>query len=86
MRKNPGMRRLNGTATTTSAKATGSQWNHETLYKSRKGRYYVEHSSQWQGSRPHGEWVSPEAATRWLILNNHELPDELQKYEDEVSE
>ncbi len=68
------------------SKATGSQWNHETLYKSRKGRYYVEHSSQWQGSRPHVEWVSPEAAARWLILNNHELPDELQKYEDEVSE
>ncbi len=68
------------------SKATGSQWNHETLYKSRKGRYYVEHSSQWQGSRPHVEWVSPEEAARWFLHNNHELPDELQKYEDEVSE
>jgi hypothetical protein len=68
------------------SKATGSQWNHQQLYKSRKGRYYVEHWSQYQGSRAHVEWVSPEEATRWLVANDHALPEDLQKYEAEVVE
>jgi len=68
------------------SKATGTQWDHETLYKSRKGRYYVEHTSQWQGSTPRAEWLSPEAATRWLLQNDHELPEDLEQYADEVSE
>lgn len=68
------------------SKATGSQWNHQTLYKSRKGRYYVEHTSQWQGSRAHVEWVSREEAARWLLHNEHELPDDLKDLEDEVVE
>lgn len=66
--------------------ATGSQWEHETLYRSRKGRYYVEHTSQWQGSTPRAEWVSEQEAARWLLLNEHELPADLAKYESEVSE
>lgn len=66
--------------------ATGSQWEHETLYRSRKGRYYVEHTSQWQGSTPRAEWVSEQEAARWLLLNEHELPADLEKYESEVSE
>lgn len=68
------------------SKATGSQWNHQTLYKSRKGRYYVEHTSQWQGSRPHVEWVSNEEAARWLLNNEHKLPADLAHLEDEISE
>jgi hypothetical protein len=65
---------------------TGSQWNHETLYRSRKGRYYVEHESQVQGSTPHAEWVSPEEACRWLLMNAHELPEDLKEHEAEVTE
>ncbi len=68
------------------SKATGSQWNHQTLYKSRKGRYYVEHSSQWQGSRTRVEWVSNEEAARWLLHNEHELPDDLTALESEIVE
>ena len=66
--------------------ATGSQWEHETLYRSRKGHYYVEHTSQWQGRRAHVEWVSPEEATRWLLAQGKEIPEELRKYLAEVSE
>ncbi len=66
--------------------ATGSQWNHQTLYCSRKGRYWVEHESQWQGSTPHAEWVSNHEAARWLLANGHELPDDLRALEVEVSE
>jgi len=68
------------------SRATGSQWNHQKLYRSRKGRYYVEHTSQWQGSQPRIKWVSPQEATRWLLLNERELPDDLEQYEDAVTE
>lgn len=68
------------------SRATGSQWNHQTLYRSKKGRYYVESTSQWQGSRPHVEWVSHLAAARWLVLMEHELPEDLQQFADEVTE
>ena len=66
--------------------ATGSQWEHETLYRSAKGRYYIEHTSQWQGSTPRAQWVSEQEAARWLLLNERELPADLAKYESEVSE
>lgn len=68
------------------SKATGSQWNHQTLYRSRKGRYYTLHSSQWQGSRDHVEWVSDEEAARWLLTNGHALPEDLAHLEDEITE
>ncbi len=68
------------------SRATGSQWAHQTLYRSRKGRYYVEHTSQWQGSHPHVEWVSPQEAARWLLLMEHDLPEDLEEYEDDVCE
>lgn len=68
------------------SRATGSQWNHQELYRSRKGRYYIVHSSQYQGSRDHAEWVSPQEATRWLLHNEHDLPDDLKEHEADVSE
>jgi len=63
--------------------ATGNQWNHETLYRSRKGRYYVEHSSEYED---HAEWMSPEEAIRWLLLNKHDLPEELKQYKEAVTQ
>ncbi len=71
------------------SKATGSQWNHQTLYRSRKGRYYIVCSSNWEGSRDHAEWVSPEEAVRWLLLNGlngPELPDDIAHLEESVTE
>lgn len=68
------------------SRATGSQWLHQVLYRSRKGRYYTLHTSQWQGSRDHIEWVSNEDAARWLLANNRELPDDLRQLEAEISE
>lgn len=65
---------------------TGSQWEHQRLYRSRKGRYWLECWSQWQGSTPHAEWLSPQEAARWLLANDEELPDDLAQYEEEVSE
>lgn len=66
--------------------ATGSQWDHETLYLSRKGRYYIESESQWQGSTPSAQWVSEHAAAQWLLSNNYELPVGLSALEEEICE
>ena len=65
---------------------TGSQWDHQTLYRSRRGRYYVVSESAWQGSRPHAEWLSPEAAARWLLLNGNKVPTDLAEAAESVSE
>lgn len=65
---------------------TGSQWHHETLYRSRKGRYYIERTSNYQGSRDTAEWVSPQEAVRWLLLNEHEIPSDLTAHIAEILE
>jgi hypothetical protein len=57
--------------------ATGAQWEHEALYRSPRGRYYIEAWSQWQGSTPSAYWVSPQAAAAWLALNGHDIPADL---------
>lgn len=66
--------------------ATGSQWEHETLYLSAKGRYWIEHTSQWQGSTDTAELVTDYDAASWLLRNEHELPPNLAHLESEVSE
>lgn len=65
---------------------TGSQWDHETLYRSRKGRYYIVHESQRQGSTPRAEWISNHGAASWLLFNDEEVPEELQAFADDVTE
>jgi len=72
--------------------ATGSQWEHQTLYRSRRGRYYLESTSQWQGSTPSAEWISNEEAVRWLLGCAHleatdkKFPKDLQDLVDSVTD
>lgn len=66
------------------SRATGSQWVHEKLRKSRKGRYYIEHTSEELRSEAWCEWVSPEHARKWLNLMGHELPEDLKVYEEDT--
>jgi hypothetical protein len=68
------------------SKATGSQWIDQRLYRSRKGRYYTVTSPRIDGQRDYAEWLSPQEATRWLLQMEHELPEDLEQYSDEVSE
>lgn len=68
------------------SKATGTQWDHQRLYKSRKGRYYLERYSQWQGSKPSAEWISKREAATWLLANECEIPDDLKEVVNEVAE
>ena len=65
---------------------TGSQWNHETLYLSRKERYYIVHESAWQGSLPHASFIDDEDAAHWLLANGHELPEALMEFEEKITE
>ena len=51
--------------------ATGSQWEHETLYRTAGGRWVLYHWSQWQGSRDTYEEASNNEAARWLARNGH---------------
>ena len=66
--------------------ATGSQWVHETLYRSRKGSYWIETESQWQGAMPSGRQISQAEAVTWLVLNNYECPSNLVSTLNEVEE
>jgi hypothetical protein len=67
-------------------RSSRSQWHDQTLYRSRKGRYYVEFCTRVEGEMDRVDWVSNREATRWLILNECELPDDLKELEDEVTE
>lgn len=65
---------------------TGNQWVHETLYLSKKGNYYIESYSDWQGSISSAEFVTEAKAAKWLLFNNYELPEHLKKYQEEIEE
>ncbi|OPX79243.1 MAG: hypothetical protein A4E45_00772 [Methanosaeta sp. PtaB.Bin039] len=58
------------------------QWDHVDLYRSRKGRFYIVHISQWQGV----EEISPREAAIWLLKNGHDLPEDLAHHEEAVIE
>ena len=70
------------------SRATGSQWYHEDLYLSAKGRYYVVRSSNYQGSQDEMEILSPREAAAWLVLNDYgdDLPEDLAGLASEVVE
>ncbi|WP_038040171.1 hypothetical protein [Thermorudis peleae] len=56
------------------SKATGSQWDHEELYRTKSGRWIRHWWSQWQGSTDRWEEVTEAEAVRWLLQNDYE-PD-----------
>ena len=64
--------------------ATGSQWNHQDLYRTAGGRWVLHHWSQWQGSRDWYEFISDERAREWLILNGHD--EAVQRFFGEIQE
>lgn len=68
--------------------ATGSQWDHETLYRSRRGRYWIESWSAWQGTTSRACYVTTEEAAAWVAVNvkDKEVPDDLRKAVDAISE
>ena len=55
--------------------ATGSQWNHEELYRTKSKKWVLHSWSQWQGSTDSWEQVGDDDAARWLVRNGHQHPD-----------
>ena len=52
--------------------ATGSQWDHELLYRTVGGVYVLHHWSQWEGSCESYEEISADDAAVWLVANDHD--------------
>jgi hypothetical protein len=52
--------------------ATGTQWDHETLYRTASGHWILHAWSQWQGSRETYEEIDNEQAAAWLVRNEYE--------------
>ena len=66
--------------------ATGTQWEHETLYLSSRGRYYIERGSQWAGSIGSAEYISETDAVRWLMQNEQTIPALFQGLASSITE
>jgi hypothetical protein len=61
--------------------ATGSQWEHQTLYRTAK-KSWVLHSSREDHARDTWVIVDATTAAQWLVTNNHdteEIPTELHQ-------
>ena len=57
--------------------ATGSQWEHQRLYLTAKGRWVLCSWSDWQGSVERHREVKRSEAALWLVRNNEEPPESL---------
>lgn len=69
--------------------ATGSQWEHEHLYKSTKGRYYIVSSSQYQGVQNTARYITASEAAAWLLQNRWDIlkfPDDLAELAEKATE
>ncbi len=55
--------------------STGSQWDHETLYRTAGGRWVLESSSDYQSVTTTREIIGDERAARWLSVNNYDLSE-----------
>ena len=53
------------------SKATGSQFDHEALYRTVGGVYVLHHWSQWQGRLPRYEEITAAEAAVWLSRNDY---------------
>lgn len=62
------------------SRATGSQWHHQTLWRTASLRWVLESYGQWQGSRDTYEEVTDTEAAQWFMRNQYEdadIPDDL---------
>lgn len=65
------------------SKNTGSQWNHEALYRTASGRWVLHTWSQYQGIADTYEEIEPGDAASWLATAGKEPPDEIaQEFAD----
>ena len=55
--------------------ATGSQWDHEALYKTKGGQWVKNWWSQYQGTCERWNYITEEDAKTWMIQNEYECDD-----------
>ena len=67
-------------------RSSGSQWRDDTLYKSSKGRYYLETCSRVQGEGDGAEVRTAPEAAAWLLENEYEIPDDLKAHVEDIAE
>lgn len=65
---------------------TRDQGRGQTLYRTRRRRYWLEHHSVWPGEQGWAEWLSPERAAAWLDRNEYEIPADLLDAAEHVIE
>jgi len=58
----------------------------QVLHMTRKRRYWLEWVYSEEHSRDRAEWLSKEAACRWLLLNDKAIPYDLRELKDEAEE
>ncbi|MEV6165746.1 hypothetical protein AB0L71_28300 [Streptomyces sp. NPDC052052] len=51
---------------------TDSQWDHQTLYRAKSGRWVLNNWSQRQGVAERYEFIDDDAAKTWLLHNQHD--------------
>jgi hypothetical protein len=56
---------------------TGELRLREKLYRSRRGRFFLEHISTDGDGKPWAEWIDTRRAIVWLILNGWDIPTDL---------
>ena len=64
--------------------ATGSQWEHQMLYESSKGNFYIVSESAFSPTT--AEFVDEKQAVTWLLQNEEEPPERLASVVAEVEE
>jgi len=52
--------------------ATGSQWDHETLYRTKSGHWVRHWWTQWEGAADQWTLISADEAARWLVRNGYD--------------
>lgn len=52
--------------------ATGSQWDHEALYRTVGGRWVLHRWSQWQGRPETYQFITDQEAHTWLLVNQED--------------
>lgn len=67
-------------------RVTGSPYHRQTLYRSRKGRYYIETITDAPFGGARCEWVSPQNAAAWLLMNGYPLPRGLDLVAGSITE
>src|SRR4051812_49245374 len=61
------------------SKATGSQWEHEALYRTVGGKWILSHWSQYQGSSETYVEINNEEAAAWMAKQGIEPHDDCEK-------